>query len=199
MAAGEALVASPAGVREIIVRLSRPEQLFVADPVDPWSAQYTEYTAQPAMVTVRDILMARMPRSNQQVNLVVMLPTSLCHDGLASELTEAVRRWVRVQNLIDVDTTGADGAVGRRLFVVCSLVFMSLQMLSILVKNIGADFDDYLIDAVGEGLSVASWVILWVPVQLFTVEAWRSAIRRRRSRVIERINVRVEPFEQAGD
>jgi len=186
-------------VREIIVRLSRPEQLFVADPVDPWSPHYTEYTAQPAMVTVRDMLMARMPRSHQQVNLVVMLPRSACRDGLAAELTEAVRRWVRVQNLIDVDTTGADGAVGRRLFVVCSLVFMSLQMLSILVKNLGAEFDDYLIDAVGEGLSVASWVILWVPVQLFTVEAWRSAIRRRRSRVIERITVRVEPSDEPGN
>jgi hypothetical protein len=59
------------------------------------------------------------------------------------------------------------------------------------VKNVGADVSDYLVDAVGEGLSVASWVMLWFPVQMFTVEVWRSSIRRRRSRILERITVEV--------
>lgn len=193
MAAREALVQSTPGLRQIYVRLSRPEQLFVADRIDPWSAAYTEYTAQPAMVTIRDMLMSRMPRSSQQVHLVVALPAQACRDGLDAELTEAVRRWVRVQNLMEIDTTQADGAVGRRLFAICSMVFMVLQTMSILVKNVGAEVDDYLVDAIGEGLSVASWVMLWFPVQLFTVEVWRSAIRRRRSRILERITVEVLP------
>lgn len=196
MAAGESVAVPTARVRQIIVRLTRPEQLFVADPLNPWSPEYTEYTAQPAMVTVRDMLMTRMPRSHQQVHLIVKLPAEAYHEGLDAELTEAVRRWVRVENLIDVDTTHAGGAIGRRLFVLCALVFMVLQTLSILVKNVGADVDDYLIDAIGEGLSVASWVMLWFPVQLFTVEVWRSSIRRRRSRVLERITVEVQPLAQ---
>jgi len=198
VAAGEAIATPPAGVRRIIVRLARSEQLFVADPIDPWSPEYNEFTAQPAMVTIRDMLMARMPRSHQQVDLVVVLPEAACRPGLDAELTDAVRRWVRVQNLMEFDTAGADGAVGRRLFAVSATVFMLLQMTSILVKNLSGLVDSYLIDAVdaiGEGLSVASWVILWVPVQLFTVEVWRSSIRRGRSRVLERITVSVQPAD----
>ena len=47
--------------RTIVVRLQRPEQLFEADDVSPMSADYTEFTAQPAMDTVRDVLLMRMP------------------------------------------------------------------------------------------------------------------------------------------
>ena len=36
-------------VRQFVVRLDRPEQLFEADPISPTSSAYTEYTAQPAM------------------------------------------------------------------------------------------------------------------------------------------------------
>ena len=93
----------------------------------------------------------------------------------------------------DIIITHAEGAVGRRLFAVSSLVFMVLQTLSILVKSMGDSVDDSLIDAVGEGLSVASWVMLWFPIQLFTVEVWRSSIRRRRSTVLERMTVQVQP------
>jgi hypothetical protein len=193
VAAGEALNSVSARVREIVVHLNRPEQLFVADPIEPWSSEYNEFTAQPAMVTVRDMLMARMPHRDQEVCLVVVLPQQACKAGLDEELTVAVRRWIRVRNLIEVDITHADGAVGRRLFAVSSLVFMVLQTLSILVKSMGDSVDDSLIDAVGEGLSVASWVMLWFPIQLFTVEVWRSSIRRRRSTVMERMTVQVQP------
>lgn len=178
------------GVREITVRLNRPDQLFTAD-TSPESPDYSEFTAQPAMITVRDMLIARMPRHHSEIRLVVLLPEEHIRPGLGEELSEAVRRWVRVQNIIDVDTTGAGGAIGRRLFMICAGVFMVLQTISIVVKNLGDDVGNYLVDAVGEGLSVASWVILWFPVQLFTVEVWRSRLRRRRAKVIERISVTV--------
>ena len=59
------------------------------------------------------------------------------------------------------------------------------------MKKLGDASDDYFIDALGEGLGVASWVMLWFPVQTFTVEVWRSNIRRRRMDVIERMTVAV--------
>jgi hypothetical protein len=186
------------GVREITVRLNRPEQLFTADRITPGSPDYTEFTAQPAMDTVRDMLIARMPRHHSEIRLIVLLPETHIRPGLSEELSEAVRRWVRVQNIIDVDTTGAGGAIGRRLFVICMGVFMVLQTVSILVKKLGDGLDNYLIDAVGEGLSVASWVILWFPVQLFTVEVWRSRLRRRRTQVIDRITVTVQAQTTQG-
>ena len=180
-----------ARVRQIVVRLERPEQLFTADPVSPTSPAYTEYTAQPAIETVRELLIMRMPSKQSEVELQVILPPDQLRDGLATELTLAVRRWIKVQNTLDVELSSAGGAVGRRLFILGFVAFFLLQLASITVKKLGDSSDDYFIDALGEGLGVASWVMLWFPVQTFTVEVWRSNIRRRRMDVIERMTVAV--------
>ena len=180
-----------ARVRQIVVRLERPEQLFTADPVSPTSPRYSEYTAQPAMETVRELLIMRMPSKQSEVELHVILPPDQVRDGLAAELTQAVRRWIKVQNTLDVELVSAGGAVGRRLFILGFVAFFLLQLASITVKKLGDASDDYFIDALGEGLGVASWVMLWFPVQTFTVEVWRSNIRRRRMDVIERMTVAV--------
>jgi len=178
--------------REIFVELSHPKQLFIAEQISPISSAYSEYTAQPAMDTVRDLLLYKQPHKGQEIELVVVLPADQITPHLQDELTIAVRRWVRVQNLIDVDSTEAGGAIGRRLLVLGVLAFMVMQLTSIVVKNSGDESDEYLIEAIGEGLSVTSWVLLWFPVQLITMEVWKSSIRRNRMKVIERLTVRVE-------
>lgn len=182
-------------VRRIVIALRDPDQLFQAKPIPPTSVDYTEYTAQPAMDTVRDMLLARQPPRNSQIELVIRLPGHHLHPGIQDDLTVAVRRWLRVQNLIDVDATHAGGAVGRRLLALGIASFLVLQLLSIFVRNSGGPDDEYLFDAVGEGLSVTSWVMLWFPVQLVTMEVWRSSIRRRRMKIIERLTVVVEQAE----
>lgn len=178
--------------RQLVVRLDRPEQLFAADQVSPMSSAYTEFTAQPAMDTVRDILLMRTPSKDAEIELLLVLPPDQVREGLDAELTEAVRRWVRVQNLMDVEQTGAGGAIGRRLFVLGVLAFLLLQTTSIIVKQFGDGWENDIVTAVGEGLSLTSWVMLWFPVQIFTMEAWRNSIRRRRANVIERMTVRVQ-------
>ncbi len=175
--------------RTFTVPLDHAGQLFVADPISPTSPAYTEYTAQPAMDTIRDELLMRMPNRNTQVVIEVILPGDQVRPGLSDELTEAVRRWVQVQNKLDVDATEAGGPVSRRLFLFGVLIFLALQMTSYLIKAQAVAIDEYLVNAIGEGLSVASWVMLWFPVQLMTMEVWRAGLRRRRMRVIERVQV----------
>lgn len=177
--------------RIITVPLAHPDQLFTTRDISPASEAYTEYTAQPAMDTVRDELLAHMPRKHTAVVMNVVLPAEHIHPTLAEELTAAVRRWVRVQNHIDVDVTTADTALARRLFILCIATFFALQTLSIYVRQLGDEVDNFLIDAAAEGLSVASWVVLWFPVQTATVEGWRATIRRRRMRIIEHMTVTV--------
>ncbi len=177
--------------RQITIRLQTPVQLFQALPVSPTSPDYTEYTAQPAMVTVRDLLLRRVPRRDDAIVLTVVLPDSELRPGLDADLTEAVRRWVRVENTIDVDATAAGGAVGRRLFVIGVAIFLVLQTAAIYLRQVGDSLDNDLIDAVAEGMSVTSWVMLWFPVQTFTMEVWRAGIRRRRAAVLERMTVQV--------
>ncbi len=189
----ESGVAVPEGserTRRIVIQLDDPKQLFVANPPPPTSPSYTEFTAQPAMETVREILLMHLPRRRTNVEIDLVLPAAQMRPGLDEELTSAVRRWVRVQNRMQGEATEAQGVIGRRLFLVGVLAFLFLQTLSILVKKYGDFWNDYLIDALGEGLSVTSWVMLWFPVQIFTVEAWRSSITRRRLRILERVTVR---------
>jgi hypothetical protein len=182
-----------ARTRQFVLRLDHPEQLFAADPISPMSTRYTEYTAQPALDTVRDLLLMRMPRRDADVQIDVLLPEEEIRPGMDQDLTAAVRRWVRVQNTIDVEATEAGGAVGWRLFLIGVVAFFILQMISIWVRGKATEFDGYLVDSLGEGLSVASWVMLWFPLQIATMEVWRAMIRRQRMRVIERVQVRVLP------
>jgi hypothetical protein len=179
----------------ITVELAHPGQLFATDDVNPTSPLYTEYTAQPAMVTIRDMLLRHQPRKTGGVDLLLILPAEQIHSGLADELTTAVQRWVRAQNIIDIDSTGAGGAIGRRLLPLGVLAFFLFQFASVLVRNSAEPGDAYLVDVLGEGLRVTSWVLLWFPVQLITMEIWRSAIMRRRMRILDRITVRLEPAE----
>lgn len=91
--------------RTIVVPLDHPEQLFVADFVKPSSSKYSAFTAQPAMDTVRDMLLMRMPRKATEIELEVVLPADQVTEGLDTQLTDAVRRWVKVQNIMDVEST----------------------------------------------------------------------------------------------
>jgi len=177
--------------RTIVVRLRRPEQLFATDPVHPSSPEYSEFTAQPAMDTVRDMLLMRMPRKADDIELEVVLPNDQVRAGLAAELTDAVRRWVKVQNRMDVESTEADGSIGRRLFVLGFMAFMALQILSIWVRKLGDDTNDMLLAAIAEALGVISWVMLWFPVQMFTMQVWSVSIKRGRMRAMERMTVKV--------
>jgi len=177
--------------RTIVVPLNHPEQLFTADIVKPSSSDYSAFTAQPAMDTVRDMLLMRMPRKTTDIELEVVLPNDQVRAGLDAELTDAVRRWVSVQNTMDVESTEADGSIGRRLFLLGFVAFMLLQTLSIFVRKLGEDTNDFLLAAIAEALGVISWVMLWFPVQMFTVEVWRASIKRGRMKAMERITVKV--------
>ena len=147
------------------------------------------------MDTVRDMLLRRQPRGTADVELVVTLPADQFRPGLEEGLAVAIRRWVKVLNVIDLDSTEAGGAIGRRLLPLGIVAFCLFQFASILVKNNADPSDEYLVDVVGEGLSITSWVLLWFPVQLMTMEVWRSGVKRRRMRVLDRISLRLVSAE----
>jgi hypothetical protein len=92
---------------------------------------------------------------------------------------------------MDVESSQADGAIGRRLFLLGFLAFMVLQSLSIWVRKLSEETNDLLLAAIAEALGVISWVMLWFPVQMFTMEVWRASITRHRMRAMERMTVKV--------
>ena len=177
----------------MVVRLDTPRQLFEALHVSPLTQEYTEFTAQPAIVTIRDLLLMRKPRKRDDIELVIVLPDHEITPTLDEELTVAVRRWVRVQNIMESESSEAGGAVGRRLFFLGLVLFLVLQTAAIYLRNYSDATDNDPLAAVAEGISVTSWVMLWFPIQTFTVEVWRNTIRRGRATAIERMRVITVP------
>ncbi|MEI8262078.1 MAG: hypothetical protein WCG77_11335, partial [Actinomycetes bacterium] len=66
---------------QLTVRLQSAEQLFEVVALNPTSPDYTEFTAQPAMETVRDLLLLRQPRKTDEVELLLLLPASHIRPG----------------------------------------------------------------------------------------------------------------------
>ena len=176
---------------QLRVRLDHPGQLFKADDISPTDPRYTEYTAQPALDTVREELLIKTLPKNQPVELLLELPAEHIHPSTEAQLNEAVHRYLQVENKLDQESFQSRGPVVRRLLVVSIAVFFSIQMVSITIKNLTNSDDYYVTDSISEGLAVTSWVILWVPVQFLTVDAWQRSLRRRRLGTINRMQVRL--------
>ena len=102
-----------------------------------------------------------------------------------------MHRYLQVENKLDQESFQSRGPVVRRLLVVSLAVFFAIQMVSITIKNLTNSEDYYVTDSISEGLAVTSWVILWVPVQFLTVDAWQRSLRRRRLGTINRMQVRL--------
>jgi hypothetical protein len=178
---------------QLRVRLDHPDQLFKADDISPSDPRYTEYTAQPALDTVREELLIKTLPKDQPVELILEIPQEYIHASSEKQLNEAVHRYLQVENKLDQESFQSRGPVVRRLLVVSIVVFFSIQMVSITIKNLTNSEDYYLTDSLAEGLAVTSWVILWVPVQFLTVDAWQRRLRRRRLGTINRMQVRLVP------
>ncbi len=176
---------------QLRVRLDHPGQLFKADDISPSDPRYTEYTAQPALDTVREELLIKTLPKNQPVELLLELPAEHIHPSTEAQLNEAVHRYLQVENKLDQESFQSRGPVVRRLLVVSLAVFFAIQMVSITIKNLTNSDDYYVTDSISEGLAVTSWVILWVPVQFLTVDAWQRSLRRRRLGTINRMQVRL--------
>lgn len=171
--------APPQHVRTFTVRLRSPHQLFRTSAVDPMSPEYSEFTAVPALDTIRELVIAS-PTRHHRIRLVLELPASEVTPGLADELTVAIDRYLDVATALDTDAARASGPISRRLLLLSAGAFMVVQLTAIWVRNVGDATGADLLQALGEGLTVASWVLLWVPIQLLTVESWRSRLRSRR-------------------
>lgn len=176
---------------QLRVRLDHPGQLFKADDISPTDPRYTEYTAQPALDTVREELLIKTLPKDQPVELLLEVPEEHIHPTTETQLNEAVHRYLFVESKLDQESFQSRGPVFRRLLVVSVIVFFAIQVIAITVKNLTNAEDYYITDSLSEGLAVTSWVILWVPVQFLTVDAWQRNLRRRRLRAINRMQVRV--------
>lgn len=171
------------------IELERPGQLFTADPPPPTSPAYHRFTVEPALEVVRRE--SWRLRSGDPVVIDLVLPAEEAHPALADELTVAARRWFAVADEIDASLGRAETVVGVRTFLPSLLLFFALILVSFVVVRFGNRLGDSFVRALGQGLTVAAWVILWVPIERLSADVISRRARHRRAKALAAATVEV--------
>lgn len=176
---------------DLTIRLQDPRQLFEALPVDPMTDDYTAFTAQPALVTLHDRMLRQKSRPNVQATLTVVLPDHQIRPDLAEDLTEAVHRWAKVRSELDERALQVEVQMGKRQALVHVVLFLLLQATAIVLRQSFAQLDEPFLESIAEGVSIASWVLLWFPIDVVLGGIWGARSSRAASRALANMSVKI--------
>lgn len=147
---------------DLRVRLLRVEDLFATPDVDPFLEVHAGYDERPGVEQMLSAL--RLARKNATATATIELPAAAETTGLEETTRRAMGRYCRRKlALIDEELDG----VYR--FGVRALLW---GLLAVAVLNGLASTIEDEADPIAAGLGVASWVILWVPVNLLVYDRW---------------------------
>lgn len=144
------------------MRLLRIEDLFATPVIDPFLEAHAGYDERPGVEQMLGAL--RLARKRATATATIELPPDAETTGLEETARRAMGRYCRRKlALLDEELDG----VYR--FGVRALLW---GLLAVAVLNgIASTIDDDS-DPIAAGLGVASWVILWVPVNLLVYDRW---------------------------
>ncbi len=171
------------------IGLERPDQLFTADPPAPTSPWYGRFTVEPALEVVRRETWR--PRRGEPVVVEVVLPAAEVRPGLAEELTAAARRWFVVADEVDASLGRSAAVEGRWTLLPSFAWFLALILVSFFVLRLGRAVHETFVLAIGQGITVSAWVILWVPVERMSRHGIDRRARQRRARALAGATVEV--------
>jgi hypothetical protein len=177
---------------DISVHLSQIDDLFVDPDTNPLANPRLQVSG---IQTVLNELLLR--DADQDIHLRLHLPADQITSGLPEKLKEALQRYCafQIQNLeAEIATTRYDGWRAFRVGVVGMAICMALAVVGYgiygaasnpLWKIVGGLF--------GSFFSVASWVIIWNPMDLL-VYGWRPLIRQvKKYQLIAQAQVTILP------
>lgn len=179
----------------IDISLRDPTQLFTCIEVDPRSTDYDEYAVQPAIESIRDVLIADPPPSDGSIELRISLPRNSITPGLDAELTDAVRRWAGVELVVEARRSGATWAGARRMTAAVIALFLLVQLVTLAIQRAATALDNDIVAALAEGVSVVGWVLLWFPIDSYLMERSRRATRGRLAAAFDRLVVCTSPID----
>jgi hypothetical protein len=151
------------------VRLLRIEDLFRPPDLDPFRPGHAGYDERSG---VEQMLAAmRLARKGADASVTIELPGDALPPDAQERARAAIDRYCRRKiDLLD------DEIDDSRRFGVRALLwgFLAVVVLNGLASSIDDDWDP-----IAQGLSVASWVILWVPVNLLVYDLFYYRRDRR--------------------
>ena len=148
-------------IYETTLYLGTIEEFFSKPDLSPLSEQYREYSSTSGIEYLAKELYAQ-PRI-KEVRVTIVLPADMIAADLEQKTKAAVERYCRARvKALEQEMQGLrKRAVGSTVMAIVSLVIF------ISVGTLLTYSSSFLIQVIGEGLTVVGWVFVWFPLDSF--------------------------------
>jgi hypothetical protein len=171
------------------LRLGDIQDLFAKQDLSPLSDDYQEYSYISGIEFIANELYAHP--SYAAVKVTILLPGSSIDPGLEDRAKNAVKRycWGRLKDVgHDISASYWRGVRSLMLAFVALFVFTGA---SILVYSESYVF----LQIISEGLAIAAWVILWLPIQMLTFTVWDYRLDRKVYNTLKDMELVIQPVD----
>jgi len=175
---------------EITLELENLEHLFENPGISPFSDKYKVYSYIAGIEFIANELYANP--SHDAVKLNLILPPEQITSELASQAKAAVNRYC-LGRLKDIEHDL--NAVLWRGLRALGLAIVALFLL------IGASrlvYDDVSLisQVISEGLAIAAWVGLWVPLDMLVFKVWEHRLDKNIYSQLSKMEISISPLAQ---
>ena len=171
------------------------EQLFAEPDLSPFDPYYAPYSFAAGMDYVVGE-MQRRPRATRTELTVLLPPDQIeAQPGLEARTREAIGRYAEAWATSARQTQDIEGGRARRVLGVAALFFAVANLIYLWYGRTGAvlGVSGLLLDGAVEGLGVASWVVIWWPLDQLLHASWQHRLDERAYRTLQSIHLRVLP------
>ena len=172
-------------VLETTLELDTIDELFVAPTISPLAVNYRPHSHTSAIEFIAGELHANTSVKRVKATFIVSSAEAARAAGL--DLPGAIRRFSAAK--LGQTEQGLHGVYwrGRRALAIAIVALFVFIGLGTIVYG----YDGLLPEIVAEGLFVAGWVALWVPLEMWFFHVWRHRLDRRIWRVVSDMEVTV--------
>jgi hypothetical protein len=179
----------------VTLRLKTIEHLFAEPGLSPFDPYYAPYSFAAGM----DYLVGEMRRrpGATRTELTVLLPLDQieAQPGLEARTREAIGRYAEAWASSARQTQDIEGITARRVLAVAALFFVVANLVYLWYGRTGSilGVSGIVVDVAVEGLGVASWVVIWWPLDQLMHASWQHRLDERAYRTLQGIHLRILP------
>jgi hypothetical protein len=185
----------------VTLRLKTINHLFAEPDLSPFDPYYAPYSFAAGV----DYLIGEMQRrpSATRTELTVLLPSDQieAQPGLEARTRVAIGRYADAWANSARQTQAIEGIRARRVMGAAALFFAVANFIYLSYYRIGPDFgvSGIVLDVIVEGLGVASWVVIWWPLDQLLHANWQRRQDERSYHTLQDIHLQVLPDPNPPD
>ena len=179
-------------VLETTLELDALEELFVAPTVSPLAKNYRPHSYTSAIEYIAGEVYANT--SIKRVSATLVLPPAEVERTADLDLPGAIGRYTAAKlRDLEQDIQGTYWRGRRAIVVAVAALFLFVGLASIILE-----IEGLVPEVIGEGLFIAGWVLLWVPLEMLFFDIWEHRLDRKIWGVMSDMEVTVRPDEDLG-